>query len=55
MAKVAFTFFIIAPFVQAQPYGLLHVLGGLVIGFTLVVIGYMLDGRKVTEEQHDSL
>ena len=50
MAKVAFTFFVITPFAQPQSYGLVRVIAGLGVGFLLVVIGYMLDGRKITEE-----
>jgi len=49
MAKVAFTFFVVAPLAQTQLYGPTRVMGGLAIGFTLAVIGYMLDGREVTE------
>jgi len=51
MAKVALTFFVITPFAQPQTYGLARVFAGVVIGFTLIVIGYMLDGRKVAEEE----
>jgi hypothetical protein len=51
MAKVAFTFFVLAPFAQAQSYGLTRVIAGLTIGFTRAGIGYILDGRKVTEGQ----
>jgi len=51
MAKVAFTFFVITPLAQPQSYGLLRVIAGVAIGFILVVIGYMLDGRKVAEEE----
>jgi hypothetical protein len=51
MAKVAFTFFVLAPLAQAQSYALTQVIAGLATGFTLVGIGYMLDGRKVTEGQ----
>jgi hypothetical protein len=50
MAKVAFTFFVIAPLAQPQPFGLLRVITGVAIGFILVAIGYMRDGRKVSEE-----
>jgi hypothetical protein len=49
MAKVAFTFFVFAPFAQAQSYGFTQVTIGMIIGFTLVSIGYILDGRKVME------
>ena len=49
MAKVAFTFFVVAPLAQTQSYGLVRIIAGLAIGFTLAVIGYMLDGRNVTE------
>ena len=51
MAKVAFTFFVIAPFAQPQTYGLVRAIAGVVAGFTLMVIGYILDSRKVTEEE----
>ena len=51
MAKIAFTFFVVTPLTQAQSYGVSRVLAGLAVGFTLVIIGYILDGRKVTEEE----
>jgi hypothetical protein len=51
MAKVAFTFFVITPLTQPQTYGPVRVIAGVVAGFTLMVIGYILDGRKVREEE----
>jgi hypothetical protein len=51
MAKIAFAFFLVAPIAQSQPYGLIRIIAGLNIGFTLATIGYILDGRKVTEGQ----
>jgi hypothetical protein len=48
--KVAFTFFVITPLASPQSYGLVQVIAGLAIGFLLVLIGYILDGRKVMEE-----
>lgn len=50
MAKVAFTFFVITPLTQPQTYGSVRVIAGVVAGFTLMLVGYILDGRKVTEE-----
>lgn len=50
MAKVAFTFFVITPLTQPQTYGPVRVIAGVVAGFTLMLVGYILDGRKVTEE-----
>ena len=50
MAKVAFTFFVLAPLAQTPPYGSIRIIAGVAIGFTLVSIGYILDGQKTPEE-----
>jgi hypothetical protein len=50
MAKVAFTFFGVTPFAQTQSLGLIRTLAGLITAFTLLIIGYILDGRKVEEK-----
>ena len=50
MAKVAFTFFVLAPLAQTPPSGSIRIVAGLAIGFTLVSIGYILDGQQTSED-----
>ena len=50
MAKIAFTFFVLVPVARQEEYHPSRILAGLIIGFTLLGVGYMLDGRESQED-----